>query len=82
MTTQTISRQRYYVKYSTTIYPLLKAFPVRIANHTAAKSYSKGTDAARNIQPFNLSAAYKCDLCDESNIRTEDALSDHVRIKH
>ncbi len=80
--TQTIRRQRYYVKNSATIYPQFKVIPVRIANHTAAESYSKALTLKAIFKPFNLSAAYTCDLCDKSNIRTEDALGEHVRVKH
>jgi hypothetical protein len=69
---------RYYIKgypgYTTTYYPKLKVIRPR---------YTRPLDVEINAQmAFTLSNQYKCDLCGESNIKTEDDLSDHVRISH
>ena len=69
---------RYYIKdypgYTTSSYPKLPIVRPR---------YTRPLDVEINAQmAFTLSNKYKCDLCGESNIKTEDDLSDHVRISH
>jgi hypothetical protein len=63
---------RYYIKdypgYTTAYYPNLAIIRPR---------YSKPL-----YEPIVLDNLYKCDLCGESNINTEDALGNHVRINH
>jgi hypothetical protein len=66
---------RYYMKdyprYSSSSYPRLEVF---------RPQYTQPSDVEINTQ--EASNLYKCDLCGESNIKTEDDLSDHVRISH
>jgi hypothetical protein len=69
---------RYYIKdypgYTTSSYPKL---PI------VRPQYTRPLDVEINAQmAFTLSNQYKCDLCGESDIKTEDDLSDHVRISH
>ena len=76
---------RYYVKddprYTTVYYPKLTIIPSRYIR----PSYTSATIATMNtIQPpsYNVSPVYRCDLCNESEFKTEHELSDHVLIQH
>jgi hypothetical protein len=63
---------RYYIRdypgYTTAYYPKLTII---------RPPYSRPL-----YEPSNLDNHYKCDLCGESNITTEDALGNHVRKNH
>jgi hypothetical protein len=60
-----------YPRRSSSSYPRLEIFRPR---------YTQPSDSEVNIQ--KAANLYECDLCGESNIKTEDDLSEHVRINH
>jgi hypothetical protein len=66
---------KYYMKdypgHTLSSYPRLAIFRPR---------YTRPSDTEINTQKANN--LYECDLCGESNIKTEDDLSEHVRISH
>jgi hypothetical protein len=70
---------RYYIKgysgYTTTCYPRLKIIRPRYTRPSYA-------EIINTQKVFIFDDLYKCDLCGELNIKSEDDLSDHVRISH
>jgi hypothetical protein len=69
---------RYFVKdypsYSTTYYPEITLIPTKYARPI----YITTTTPPREDIP----KVFKCELCGESNFKTEDELSVHVKEKH
>jgi hypothetical protein len=69
---------RYFVKdypsYSTAYYPEITLIPTRYAR----PMYTTATTLPREDIP----KVFKCELCGESNFKTEDELSIHVKVKH
>jgi hypothetical protein len=69
---------RYYVKdypsYSTAYYPEITFIPTRYAR----PMYTTATTLPREDIP----KVFKCELCGESNFKTENELSIHVKAKH
>ena len=70
---------RYYVKdypmYTTAYYPELTMIPSRYTRPT----YTSAIAITANT---NTTPIYRCDLCDESNFKTEDELSSHLAAHH
>ncbi len=77
---------RYYVKdypvYRTAYYPPLTIIPSKYVGTTYASTLPGGTITSGTVPSSDVSTLYKCDLCGELNIKTEDELSGHVRVKH
>ena len=67
---------RYFVKdypiYSTAYYPQLTLIPTKFARPVYSATTSKE----------DIPKVFKCDLCDESNFKTDDELSVHVKERH
>ncbi len=67
---------RYFVKdypvYSTAYYPQLTLIPTKFARQIYNTTTSRE----------DIPKVFKCDLCDESDFKTEDELSNHVKERH
>jgi hypothetical protein len=72
---------RYYVKddpvYTTAYYPELTMIPSRYIRPSIGTVTS-----AKTIPGSNVPRIYKCDICGNSEFKTEDELSYHVRTAH
>ena len=80
---------RYYVKdypiYTTMYYPDLTMIPSRYTRPSYKSASTNITDTMNTTQSCpddDTLHIYHCDLCNESEFKTEDELSDHVSIQH
>ena len=77
---------RYYVKdypvYSTAYYPTLTMIPTKYVGPTYAGASPGGVISSGTTPPSDVATLYRCDLCEESNFKTEEELSDHIKGKH
>jgi hypothetical protein len=75
---------RYYVKdyamYTTAYYPEITMIPSRYTKPTYTNIDTDTTIATTAIT--DVPNIYKCDICTNSNFKTEDELSQHVRTTH
>jgi hypothetical protein len=76
---------RYYVKdyamYTTAYYPKITMIPSRYTKPAYIDTNTSTTTTATT--PIkDVPNIYKCDICGNSNFKTEDELSQHVRSTH
>jgi hypothetical protein len=80
------SPSRYYVKdhpvYRTAYYPPLITIPSRYVGHSYDVASSGDDISPDKIIPSEVPRVYRCDLCKESNLKSEDELTEHVRANH
>jgi hypothetical protein len=76
---------RYYVKdyamYTTAYYPEITMIPSRYTKPVYTDA-NIGTITTATTPITDVPNIYKCDICGNSNFKTEDELSQHVRTKH
>lgn len=66
--------------YRTAYYPPLITIPSVGHSYDVASS---GDDISPDkIIPSEVPRVYQCDLCEESNLKSEDELTEHVRANH
>jgi hypothetical protein len=75
---------RYYVKdhpvYRTAYYPPVITIPSRYVGHLVTSS---GEDIIPDkVTSSEVPRVYQCDLCEESNLKSEEELTEHVRANH
>jgi hypothetical protein len=72
---------RYYVKdyamYTTAYYPEITMIPSRYTKPAYIDTNTTATTPITDVPNI-----YKCDICGNSNFKTEDELSQHVRTTH
>jgi hypothetical protein len=76
---------RYYVKdyamYTTAYYPEITMIPSRYTKPVYMDT-NTSTTATATTPITDVPNIYKCDICGNSNFKTEDELSQHVRTTH
>ena len=80
------SPSRYYVKdypvYQTAYYPPLIMIPSRHVDPSYAGASPGGSNGPDKIPSSEVPRLYQCDLCKESNIKSEEELTQYVRANH
>ena len=80
------SPSRYYVKdypvYRAAYYPPLVMIPSRHVDPSYAGASPGGSNGPDKIPSSEVPRLYQCDLCKESNIKSEEELTQHVRANH
>ena len=80
------SPSRYYVKdypvYRTAYYPPLVTIPSKHVDPTYAGASPGGSISPDKIPSSEVPRLYQCDLCEESNIKSEEELTEHSMANH
>ena len=68
--------------YRTAYYPPLITIPSRYVGHSYDVASSGDDISPDKIISSEVPKVYRCDLCEESNLKSEDELTEHVRANH